>query len=325
MRRGAAIGMLVVLATACSESGEGAAGCVVLAVSRDVDEGTPKVLIVRDDNPEELATQDWKDRLGARAPLSQPDFSPDGERLAVIAADGDYESAGPDATTLWNIAVDGSDRRPLTDGDRYDNDPDWSPGGDEIVFVEDLPVGRRLVVIPAEGGEPRPLLADDRAGSTRDDVRVEPDAPAWSPDGEQLAFVRWEVPDDDDEPYVVTVMLVGADGSGLRRVAEVETATSLSWSPDGDTLLVGSVAAEDGFLARVDVDDGSVERIVEHAAIGVWAPDGRHIYYAAKTDDDEDTSWMLTRSEPDGDDPERVADLPIGYLYFTADISATEC
>jgi Tol biopolymer transport system component len=315
--------VLVVLAAACG-GGDDTAGCVVLAVSRDVDQGTPKVLIVRDDNPEEIG-QDVIDRYGSRAPLSQPDFSPDGTRLAVVMADGDYESAGPDATKLWTIGVDGSDARPLTEGDRYDNDPDWSPDGDEIVFVEDLPEGRRLVVIPAEGGEIRPLLADDRAGSTRDDVRVEPDAPTWSPDGEQLAFVRWELPDDADEPNISTVMLVGADGTGLRQVAEVETAVSLSWSPDGDTLLVSSAAAEDGFLALVDVDDGSVERIVDHAAIGVWAPDGRHVYYAAKTDDAEDTSWMLTRSEPDGDKPERIADLPIGYLYFTADISATEC
>lgn len=53
--------------------------------------------------------------------------------------------------------------------------------------------------------------------------------PAWSPDGEHLALVRWEQPRG--------VWVVNADGSNARRLFDWNEARSPSWSPDGSEIV----------------------------------------------------------------------------------------
>lgn len=53
--------------------------------------------------------------------------------------------------------------------------------------------------------------------------------PVWSPDGSQIAFVRWEEPRG--------VWVINADGSGERRVFDWTEARHPSWSPDGTQIV----------------------------------------------------------------------------------------
>ncbi len=53
--------------------------------------------------------------------------------------------------------------------------------------------------------------------------------PAWSPDGKQIAFIRWDDPNG--------LFVVNADGSGLRRLLEVTDAKSPAWSADGSKIV----------------------------------------------------------------------------------------
>src|SRR5581483_4537230 len=78
---------------------------------------------------------------------------------------------------VFVVPADGSEpARQLTDGDFEDGPPSWSPDGTRLVFAagrhEDWDVEPfvDLYVVPASGGEPRPL--------TRTDAEYE--APAWS-------------------------------------------------------------------------------------------------------------------------------------------------
>lgn len=54
--------------------------------------------------------------------------------------------------------------------------------------------------------------------------------PAWSPDGKQVAFTRW---DGKEGLYVIN-----ADGTGERLVIELHQAKSPAWSPDGTKIVV---------------------------------------------------------------------------------------
>jgi TolB protein len=53
--------------------------------------------------------------------------------------------------------------------------------------------------------------------------------PVWSPDGEQIAFVRWEEPRG--------VWVVNADGSNAHRVFDWSQTRYPSWSPDGQEIV----------------------------------------------------------------------------------------
>lgn len=122
--------------------------------------------------------------------------------------------------------------------------------------------------------------------------------PAWSSDGQRLAFYRLQ------QIYVINV-----DGSGLRRVVN-------GWepdvSPDGRTLVFrGSAFGIDA----VDVD-GSNYRPLHHTGLGAfepaWSPDGRRIAFRLGTYVDEGLGlWVMdadgSEAHPIGPDD---GDLP---------------
>ncbi len=107
-------------------------------------------------------------------------------------------------------------------------DPRVSPDGGRVAFTVmtvDLGANRyrsALWLVPADGSEEaRPLTA----GMHRD-VR-----PRWSPDGEQLAFVRHE------GERGAQVMVLPLAGGEARQVASFqEEVEDLAWSPDGGRL-----------------------------------------------------------------------------------------
>jgi TolB protein len=100
--------------------------------------------------------------------------------------------------------------------------------------------------------------------------------PAWSPDGEWLAFSSVREKD-------VGVYVVRADGSGLRRVTD---GMDPSWSSDGRQLaFVGSFSLRglwtihvDGSNRREVVSDEELDSMPEDPE---WSPDGRRIAFSS--------------------------------------------
>jgi dipeptidyl aminopeptidase/acylaminoacyl peptidase len=105
-------------------------------------------------------------------------------------------------------------------------------------------------------------------------------APAWSPDGSKLAFVR------DG-----TVYLAAADGSDATAVGP---GTSAGWSPDGSRLVlsrydgIAQAGKAQGTLQLVVVtlSDGTETQITEgttDALLPAWSPDGSTIAFTTPT------------------------------------------
>ena len=95
--------------------------------------------------------------------------------------------------------ADGGNQRNLTNNDRFDESPSWSPDGKRIAFTSMRNGGNReIYVMDADGGNQRNLTNH-------------PDNdwhPVWSPNGKRIAFVSNRTRDLNRDIYVMN-----ADGS----------------------------------------------------------------------------------------------------------------
>jgi Tol biopolymer transport system component len=100
--------------------------------------------------------------------------------------------------------------------------PDWSPNGRQIVFVSDRDGEDHLYVMERDGSDVRPL-------------GVRGSSPAWSPDGQWIAFPYHHLP---DRLFSGALAVIRPDGSGLRRLTDYPDAElEPAWTPDGKHLL----------------------------------------------------------------------------------------
>ncbi|MBA3533584.1 MAG: PD40 domain-containing protein, partial [Ardenticatenales bacterium] len=99
--------------------------------------------------------------------------------------------------------------------------------------------------------------------------------PAWSPDGEQIAFTS-------TLSETMALYVMKADGTEIRQVtSETEGFTSPAWSPDGQTLLLQPDSEETGlYLIQADGSDlRQVEGITRAVTGATWSPDGQKIAF----------------------------------------------
>lgn len=176
----------------------------------------------------------WLSEFGVDAPpyplpasqsiaLSQegPVYSPGGDQLALsVRAD---EGSGVRYQELWTLDLEAGTFKPLVTGiEQGAFDPDWSPDGDDIVYIQREGEHNNIWIAPVDGGDPYQLLAAETA--------VEP---IWSPDGSQIAYIT--VVDVEFEVWVVDVEASG-DGNltagephKLFGVDGIDSTSGLSW------------------------------------------------------------------------------------------------
>jgi Tol biopolymer transport system component len=99
-----------------------------------------------------------------------PSMAPDGKRIV-------YRSFGPEGDGLRIMNIETNAITTLTKG--YDNFPLWSPRGDLIVFSRQAEGDYEIYTVKPDGTGVKRLTF-----SHGNDAHM-----AWSPDGEQIAFV----------------------------------------------------------------------------------------------------------------------------------------
>ena len=197
-----------------------------------------------------------------------PVFSPDGSTIAFVRVSSTGDS-------LMLVGSDGRHLRTLVAnaGARYLT---WSPDNASLAYA----AGRNIWRVDVATGQTEELTHDGGSGI------VENWQPAWSPDGKQIAYDRFE------RCFRCTgVWLMNADGSGQHELRL--DGRRPAWSPDGTKLALSLAGA-------LVIDPSGEVELPGGGAYTAWSPRGTYI-----VDDDRGlriynlvtgTSRVLTRA-----------------------------
>ena len=221
-------------------------------------------------------------------------WSPDGKSIAFVSttpgpetgdASGDpvvitrylYKPTAREGLTRFNdnkrlhifvVNVDGSGLRQLTDGTYYEHSLDWSPSGEEILFVSnqepdpDRFFNYDLFAIMVSDGSIRRLTATEN-------IEYQP---IWSPDGKTIAYLgtRRGLTSSETTMEDTHVWLMDADGSNRRELgAPVDNRQrSHGWSPDGSAVYCTVQERGNQKLYRLPVSGGKPELLAIPSSTG---------------------------------------------------------
>jgi len=259
-------------------------------------------------------TREWglKGLKGPPPPdADEPTFwSPDWRRIAFLRERGVFHTFADGFqlryADVYVMNSDGSGRRRLTRSPEMDGDPAWSPDGRRLAFVRVRGGRSDIYVVNRDGSGLRRLahaitfrpMPGSSSGFAAN--------PAWSPDGQKIAFMSNRDGKDD-------IFVVNADGSGLRNLTRSRgnyykpiywgSGDGPMWSPDGRKILFTSDrlyhgpgtrdggpggANEARRRARYDeiyvvgADGSGLRRLTRNSRSDgspVWSPDGRKVLF----------------------------------------------
>jgi len=203
---------------------------------------------------------------------------------------------------IYVVRDDGWNAQRLTTDEADNLRPSWSPDGQWIAFDSDREGMREVYVMRRDGSEIRKLTSSsfvDDEGFDRAN-----DSPAWSPDGQWIAFG-----DADDEIHIIA-----PDGSQESVITEnALDPNSLFWSPDGQW-----IAFEQGYgrgIFVVPKHGVSVQSYmrwfphsIEDGSNGSWSPDGQWIAFERRGQGYNQVDIYIAR--PDGTDETRLTQTP---------------
>lgn len=231
-----------------------------------------------------------------------PTWSPDGRYLVYHNDQRDSRERD-----IFKLDVTTGVTTNLTaDSKVWDSVPTWSPDGQWIAFVSDRSgEGKALDDIW--------LMKPDGTGLknlTDNGYDWEDQFPAWSSDGKQIAFFRYNLVDKPDQGGAGGLWVMKADGSQPHLAYATEGIAPLFppvWSPDGKQLafMRGEPKEEDVWV--VSLNDGHAIQVSDlpgREGSIAWSPDSRALIFTHFNDG----AYTLYIAQPDGSDTRPVFD-----------------
>ncbi len=259
--------------------------------------------------------------MAERPPLLlSPQWSPDG---TFITFGNTFDFKGE----IFSYDINRMRLHPVHSTGSIDLDRDTEASGDVAFAPSVSPDGSRIAFAALEHATWLPwikeyhweIVTSDLYGSRRRTLTRKENSdlhPAWSPDGDRIAFVSGR-----------RIRVMGPDGSDVRILTpSIEATRSLPpvWSPDGrsiafvgkyeDVTMCGYVRVTQRILYVVDTDGGEPQGLglILDSTLPAWSPDGRRIAFSRL----KDCLAELYTVAPDGSEASTVLLYPL-YLYLT--------
>jgi Tol biopolymer transport system component len=223
--------------------------------------------------------------------------SPTASAAATLLADEPWIAyqwvrAGGDG--IYLARPDGTDSHELLPDDT-DNafHPDWSPDGTQIAFDAESGGGNEIWVVNADGTNAAAIVprSTDCAISCGEVA-----FPAWSPDGSQIAFVRFQLGASGLEKAVIEVQDVASGDRLVLFMAPSKTALNYPrWSSDGRSIVfemtrypdtqINIGTATGSAIAVIDVNGEGAKPVVltdwsMYATYPDWRPGSDEILFS---------------------------------------------
>ncbi|OGU07663.1 MAG: hypothetical protein A2W29_02035 [Gemmatimonadetes bacterium RBG_16_66_8] len=198
---------------------------------------------------------------------------------------------------LFVVDVASGQVQQLTNGIYYEHSIDWSPGGQEILFVssnqadDDQFFNYDLFALRVADGTVRRLTATENA-----EYR-----PRWSPDGKTIAYLATKRGLTDRETTMedTHVWLINADGTNRREIATLDQRQATpDWAPEGSALYFTAQEHGNVHLYRQPVAGDTAQLVLGDAgSIGSWSvARGGSIAYAYSGPSDVAQLFLRTGS-----------------------------
>ena len=225
---------------------------------------------------------------------SQPEWSPDGERLLFVGPGG-VDSFGTALGLDLFVLIPGSGQPPqnLTQSPGDDFDPAWAPNGTAIAFTSTRNNDTELVhVMLVECPEPPdPCVPQEPQRITMTGTFAPEADPTWSPDSAQLAVVARV------RGALGRIYLGGFMGGGalFDRSDRIIGADDLAWSPDSALLaFTWKQPGSNEIYVVPPTDSRRTERLT--TSIGnkepSWSTDGVYLAFTSTRDEQPEVYRM---------------------------------
>ncbi len=222
-----------------------------------------------------------------------PAWSPDGKRIA-------FERYGSETETndIWVAGAGGKGARPVVATWAEEANPQFTPDGKHLTFTSDGVADADIAAANADGTDEHLVVT----GSAWEHD------PSWAPDGSALVYTS----DGPGNPSVLSrkatpepaetlnwdIYLVGADGTGLKRLTKAPAAdVSPSWGP-GNRIAFESDRSGDSEIWTLAADGTGAKQVTRRDGWDGdpdWSPDGMQIAYASERG--QDTEIFVTSAD----------------------------